>query len=157
MGENGNLAKEIMKNILYITLATTSKEGWPWNSPVYSAFDECYTFYWTSDRSAQHSKNITENSRVFIVVYNSTVPEGTGTGVYIQAKAYVVTDEKEIQRAVNYLYERIGNQPPPGKVKELQGDYPRRIYKAIPERFWINARGEVNEQYIDVREEVVLK
>jgi general stress protein 26 len=157
MGENSNRAKEIIRNILYITLATTSKEGWPWNSPVYSASDESYTFYWISYKNAQHSKNITENRRVFIVIYNSTVPEGTGVGVYIQAKAYVVTDEEEVQRAVNYLYQRIGGQPPPEKVKELQGDCPRRIYKAVLEKFWINARGEVDGNYIDVREEVVLR
>jgi len=40
-----------------------------------------------SDKNGQHSKNIAENNRVFIVIYDSTVPEGDGEGVYIQAMA----------------------------------------------------------------------
>jgi uncharacterized protein YhbP (UPF0306 family) len=57
-------AKEIIELILYITIATVSKDGTPWNSPVYSAFDEDYNFYWASDQNGQHSKNIAENDKV---------------------------------------------------------------------------------------------
>ncbi len=47
----------------------------PWNSPVYSAFDKDYNFYWASWKENQHSKNIKENEKVFVVIYDSTVPE----------------------------------------------------------------------------------
>ncbi|MBI2028282.1 MAG: pyridoxamine 5'-phosphate oxidase family protein [Candidatus Levybacteria bacterium] len=77
-------AREIIAKILYITIATSTKDGIPWNSPVYSAFDESYNFYWISWLENQHSKNIKDNNQVFIVIYDSTVPEGMGKGVYIQ-------------------------------------------------------------------------
>ena len=58
-------AKEIISKIQYITVATYSKDGEPWNSPVYSAFDEQYNFYWASWVENQHSKNIAENGKAF--------------------------------------------------------------------------------------------
>ncbi len=42
-------AAEIIKKIPYITLATVSEEGQPWNSPLWSAFDKDLNFYWASD------------------------------------------------------------------------------------------------------------
>ncbi len=151
-------AKEIIEKILYITIATCGKDGKPWNSPVYSAYDKKYNFYWNSWTENQHSKNIAENPNVFLVIYNSIVPEGTGEGVYIQAKAYMVTDKKEIERARELLIKRK-NKPSSElrAAQEFMGDYPRRVYKAVPEKIWMNDVGDVNGEYIDTRVEVNLK
>ncbi len=150
-------AKGIIERILYITIATVSKDGQPWNSPVYSAFDENYNFYWASDQNGQHSKNIAENNKVFLVIYDSTAPEGTGEGVYVQAKAYVLTGEDEIRNALKHLDGRVGKQKDPAtRVLEFQGDSPRRVYKAVPEKFWMNDDGDVNGNFIDIRTEVDL-
>lgn len=150
-------AKEIIEKIIYITIATASKNGIPWNSPVYSAFDKDYNFYWASDQNGQHSKNIAENNSVFLVIYDSTAPEGTGEGVYIQAKAHILRDEEEIQKALACLYQRKGQDPHKREVVEFLGDYPRRVYKAVPEKVWINGDGDVKGNYIDIRIEVKLK
>ncbi|MBI2327880.1 pyridoxamine 5'-phosphate oxidase family protein [Candidatus Curtissbacteria bacterium] len=42
MGDLAEKAKQIISKIIYITIATTSKDGQPWNSPVYSAYDDKY-------------------------------------------------------------------------------------------------------------------
>lgn len=152
-------AKEIISKILYITIATSSKEGLPWNSPVYSAYDENYNFYWNSWKENQHSKNIAENNNVFLVIYDSTLTEGSGAhiGVYIQAKAYMLTEEKEIERGVMILSKRKGK--PSSKLRsaqEFMGNYPRRVYKAVPEKVWLNDVGEINGNYIDKRVEIKL-
>jgi len=150
-------ARKIIEKILYITIATVSKDGKPWNSPVYSAFDENYNFYWASWKENQHSKNIRENNNVFIVVYDSTVPEGTGEGVYIQAKAYELDDEKEIKLALGYLDGRVNKRKDSKKrIAQFQGDKPRRIYKAVPDKVWVNGEGDINGEYIDMRMEVDL-
>ena len=44
----------------------------------------------------------------------------------------------------------------PKKAEEFLGDYPRRVYKAIPEKFWINGNDKINGNYIDTRIEVKL-
>lgn len=149
-----NKAKRIISKILYITIATCTKAGKPWNSPVYSAFDENYNFFWASDQNSQHSKNIKENNQVFIVVYDSTVPEGTGEGVYIQARAFELIDKEEITQALNYLDGRVNKKP--HTSDQFLGEMPRRVYKAVPEKFWVNDDGEINGNYIDVRHEVKL-
>lgn len=148
-------AKQILQKVLYITIATSTKDGMPWNSPVYSAFDENYNFYWVSDKNGQHSKNIKDNPNVFLVIYDSTAPEGTGEGVYVQAKAYELTDKSEILHALSVLDNRVG------KTKERNAEaflenYPRRVYKAVPEKFWLNGDGNVNGNYVDIRVEVNL-
>ena len=152
--DNVAKAKEIISKIIYITIASVSKDGRPWNTPVYSAFDENYNFFWASWRENEHSKNIRSNPDVFLVIYDSTVPEGTGGGVYVKAKAYEINDSKEIEYAVKYLYGRKNKTP--RKAEEFLGNYPRRVYKATPEKFWINTEGEVNGNYVDKRVEVNL-
>lgn len=149
-------AKEIISEILYITIATSSKEGQPWNTPVYSAYDGNYNFYWASWKDSQHSKNINENPNVFLVIYNSTVPEGQGEGVYIKARAEELTDEQEIKRALATLYVRKNQDPEKRSSQEFLGDYPRRVYKAVPEKVWVNSDGQVNGNFVDTRVEISL-
>lgn len=151
-------AKEIVQKILYITIASVTPDGNPWNSPVYSAFDEDYNFYWSSWTENQHSKNIVNNENVFLVIYDSTAKEGTGEGVYVKAKAKMLTEEKDIVHALKYLDGRVGKQKDPkARPLEFLGNNPRRVYKAIPEKFWMNSDGDVNGMYVDTRKEVHLK
>lgn len=150
-------AKKIIAKIKYITIATASKDGMPWNSPVYSAFDEEYNFFWASDQNGQHSKNIAENNNVFLVIYDSTVPEGTGVGVYIQAKAYTLEDPQEIKHGLKYLDGRVNKKKDPTtRIAEFQKDKPRRVYKAIPEKIWINVDSEIDGHFVDKRVEIKL-
>lgn len=148
-------AQNIIEKILYITIATSSKDGTPWNTPVYSAYDKKYNFYWASWKKSQHSKNIRENNQVFLVIYDSTVPEGTGEGVYIKAKVYMLTEEKEISHALSYLDGRVNKKKNlKTRTAQFQGDKPRRVYKAVPEKVWMNTEGEINGEYVDKRVEI---
>lgn len=152
--QNTERAKEIISKIIYLTIATVSKDGQPWNTPVYSAFDAEYNFYWASDQNGQHSRNIAENEKVFIVIYDSTVPEGIGEGVYVQATAKALTDIEEVREASKLLADRKNREP--RNPEQYLGEYPRRIYKATPIKFWMNGDGQVNGNYIDTRVEVNL-
>lgn len=150
-------AKEIIAKILYITIATSSKDGIPWNTPVYSAFDENYNFYWASDQNGKHSRNIAANNNVFLVIYDSTAPEGTGKGVYIQAKAYKLEDPKEIEYGLKYLDGRVQKKKDPkSRMAQFQGNKPRRVYKAISEKIWMNQDGQIDGEFVDVRVEIKL-
>jgi len=152
--DDANKAKDIISKIAYITIASVSKDGKPWNTPVYSAFDEHYHFFLVSWKGNQHSTNIVGNPNVFIVIYDSTVPEGTGKAVYIKAKAYELSDEAEIEHALAILYTRSGKDPHKTHSEEFLGSFPRRAYKAVPEKFWMNSHGAVNGNYVDTRMEI---
>lgn len=148
-------AKEIINKILYITIATVNEKGEPWNTPVYSAFDENYNFYWVSALINEHSQNINRTGKAFLVIYDSTVAEGTGQGVYIKADAKMLTSESEIIHATKYLYGR--KNKPVRPVFDFMGDSPRRVWCAVPEQVWTNADDKVNGHHVDSRVEIKLK
>lgn len=143
------MAKSILSDICYATLATATKTGIPWCSPVYVAFDSDFHFYWLSPLQARHSQNIGENSQVAFVVYNSTAPERTGKGVYIQATAYELTDKDEIAYGLQRIFERAGDNPPP--VSDVTGNSPLRVYKAESHAMWINVGDSIDGKHVDKR------
>ena len=71
-----------------------------------------------------------------IVVYDSTVPPGTGKGVYMEARADELTDSRECRHAFAYLRRRGWEHPP--SVDMVVGATLRGVYKAIPENIWIS-------------------
>lgn len=146
--------KQILETIKYATLATITPEGKPWNSPVASIVDEEFNVYWFSDKEGQHSINVRANGEVFIVVYDSTVPWGQGEGVYIQAKAYELNDPDEIRTA-----RRIKKGPDADdSPEEFLGDGVRRVYKAVPQKVWMNDDITADGKFIkDIRVEVPLE
>lgn len=147
-------AKEIIQDREYITIATVGEDGQPWNSPVYSAFDESYTFYWGSDVEAQHSRNIATNNKVFLVIYDSTVPAGEGEGVYVKAVAEKIVDEDEKDKAHKIIQDRRPNWY--WHREQFDESTPLALYKATPVQIWMNGEGSKDGHYIDIREKVAL-
>lgn len=148
-------AKKIIKEIVYITLATASRNGLPWITPLFSAYDKDYNFYWISSSISVHSVNITHNRNVAIIIYDSRAPEGKGFGVYIRAKASVVETKSEIKKACRLIYRRK-NKPIPS-ADNFTGDAPRKIYKAVPQAVFINDIKVKEGEFKHVRLEVQLK
>lgn len=145
-----NRAREIVQRILYLTIATASAEGQPSNSPVYSAYDNHANFYWASSPKAQHSRNIDNNGKAFLVIYDSTVPEGTGEGVYVEATAAALSDPAEIAEAMRNLALRVGKQFGP-ETDRLLAARMQCVYRAAPQRVWVNGF-ETDEQGSYVRD-----
>jgi nitroimidazol reductase NimA-like FMN-containing flavoprotein (pyridoxamine 5'-phosphate oxidase superfamily) len=136
MNEQIEKAKKLIGEIPYITIASITPDGNPWNSPVFAVPDEKYNFIWNSSMESQHSKNISANGNIFIVIYNSTVHEGQGFGVYIEAEAKEINNEKERENAVKIFYKKI-NKTPPAKT-EFSEPSVRRMYIAMPKKVWVN-------------------
>lgn len=147
-------AKSIIEKNLYITLATVGKDGLPWSSPVYAAYDEEYNFYWASGKNSKHSINIKENDLISFVIFDSSVAWGKGKGVYFQAKAFELLDEKDILYAFKYRYGRINQPETP--IEEFLNDAPRRIYKAVPQKVWVSLDAEEDGYFVDKRVEIPL-
>jgi hypothetical protein len=116
---------------------------------VYCAYDADYNIYWGSHIDSQHSQNIRANGKTFIVVYDSTVEPGLGSGVYIQANCAELTDLDEIAVAHKLIQGRRPN--PYWKLEEVQPNSPVHLFKAIPQKIWMNGEGQKDGQYIDVR------
>lgn len=99
-------AAKVIKNILYINIASITPSGKPWNTPLYCAFDKDLNYYWLSWKLNQHSKNIRNNPSAFVTIYDSTVPAGTGFGVYFEGKAYELKNIKDILIGTKEVYKR---------------------------------------------------
>jgi nitroimidazol reductase NimA-like FMN-containing flavoprotein (pyridoxamine 5'-phosphate oxidase superfamily) len=81
------LARSLIDASLYLVLGTADEDGLPWASPVYFAHSEHRDFFWVSRPDARHSRNIAARPDVSIVIFDSSVPIGTGQGVYMTARA----------------------------------------------------------------------
>ena len=146
--------REIIEKIEYLNIASITPEGMPWNSPVYCAYDRELNFYWLSWKENQHSRNIRNNSDVFITIYDSTVPASTGVGVYFQGKAHELSNPIDIVIGLKCVYSRSKH-----KMKDaimFLTSYPRRVYKFIPQKAWINGEGDIEGNYIDIKTELNL-
>jgi general stress protein 26 len=142
-------AKNIISRICYVTLATVTGQGLPWNSPVFAAYDTEYNFYFGTHKGSQKAKNIASNPNLFLVIYDSTAAAGTGEGVYIQAKAVALNNDDDIQAAHELLSSR--HEVPYWKLEEFGSDSPLVLYKVTPEKFWMNDEGQIQGHYIDTR------
>lgn len=147
MSDRTSYAKALIDRLKYMTLATTSHEGQPWNSPVSFAYDDALTFYWGSRLNAQHSINIAQDDRGFIVIYDSTVPYYHGEAFYAQVQCERLGDTEELDKAIGLLHQRVGK--PYMKRDEMLGPE-RGVYRARIQMAWIK------DLERDIRHEVQL-
>ncbi len=148
------IAKEILEKVAYMNIASITPEGEPWNTPVYVSLDKDLNFFWVSWYKNQHSINIRNNPNVFVTLYDSTVPAGTGVGVYMKGKAFEITNLIEAIHALKTHYGREKRKA--RDVMEFMKKFPRRAYKFVPDKAWINVDGEVRGNFVDKRVEIDL-
>lgn len=149
------LARQIINGVSHIVIASVNDDGSPWNTPVYAAFDDQYNFYWTSHETSQHSANVRRTGQAFICVFDSTGSLGNKTGVYLECEAKELHQRSEIEHARTQTQARKGLAT--GDIEPfLHG--PRRVYRALPSRVWINDAEKQGGEFIkDFRIEVSLK
>lgn len=145
-------AKQVLEDRIYLTLATSNLLAAPWNSPLYTAYDADYNFFWISSKRSRHSRNIRMNGRSSVVIYDSTAPLFTGFGVYMQGFSVELYSTDKIAHGLDVISDRAGLPLPPPDF--YQGDFKSRVYKFIPSRFWVNTVVEVDGEYIDKRVEI---
>lgn len=143
-------AKAVLDAINYVTIATICEDGSPWNTAVAAFhFDGDYSLYWTSWQGNRHSQNIQANGKAFVVVYDSTPSNNQpSAGVYVQGRAAELTDEQEVMQAA-LVFKDDPYNPPDGE--QYLGIYPRRMYKFVPEKIWMNSDDTIDGKFIDVR------
>lgn len=151
-------AKKIIEENIYLTLATSSKKGKPWISPLFFAYDPDYNLYWVSSKYSRHSQLIAENPKVAITIFDSKAPEGDGDAVYFEATAVDVESANEIEKAMNIFNSRVTKDEfRIKKIEDVSGNGIWRITKASPIKIFKLTEGEVvNGQYIDKKVEVKL-
>jgi len=136
----GGVAHRIMDTILYMVLATADESGRPWASPVYFAHAGYAELFWVSSPEATHSRNIAVRPEVSVVVFDSTVPVGSGQGVYMAAVA-AETSGEELERGIEVFSRRsleTGGQA--WTADDVQGTAGLRLYRAVASEHSILAK-----------------
>jgi nitroimidazol reductase NimA-like FMN-containing flavoprotein (pyridoxamine 5'-phosphate oxidase superfamily) len=135
----------------HATVATVSGAGQPWNTPVYVARQGGH-FYWISRSDAQHSMNIRNNARAFLVIYDSSRTDASGAALYAQAYVTELQDEAHNILAIQAIYRR--RQQPPPTPASFAGSSPHRVYQAVVRRAWTNVVHESDISAWDERVEI---
>lgn len=135
MQEYIDTVEKIIRKIQSLTIATVTDKGEPWNTPVFSAYDQNLCFYWSSSPKSVHSQNIDRDGKVFLVVYESVVKQGTGWGFYMQAEAKSA-NTVETQEGLELLGKR--REKPFKNTETFDRNGPQKIYKITPKKIWIN-------------------
>ena len=70
------------------------------------------------------------------MIYNPMAKNGEGQGLYLETSVTMLSELDEINNALDLLGKRRGK--PFGFVEKFTGNGSQRIYKATPEKMWIN-------------------
>jgi nitroimidazol reductase NimA-like FMN-containing flavoprotein (pyridoxamine 5'-phosphate oxidase superfamily) len=132
------LARSIIEANLYMVLGTADETGHPWVSPVYFASDGDRAFYWVSSPEARHSVNISARREVSIVVFDSSVPIGTGQGVYMAALADELVSGDELEAGLDVYGRRaLAHGGRAWTAERVQGPARHRFYRATATEHYI--------------------
>jgi nitroimidazol reductase NimA-like FMN-containing flavoprotein (pyridoxamine 5'-phosphate oxidase superfamily) len=124
------LARSLIDASLYLVLGTADEDGLPWASPVYFAHSEHRDFFWVSRPDARHSRNITARPDVSIVIFDSSVPIGTGRGVYMTAVARELEGEDQVAGLKVYSRRALEHGGRAFTQDDVRGSAALRFYRA---------------------------
>jgi hypothetical protein len=142
-----------LDNNNYCNLATVTGDGLPWNTPLFFVYKDDRIFWW-SPIEAIHSKNIAQNGKAFITVYDSHTPVGKGDGacLYLQCTASELEDVN-IDEVIALFNAKIPTDDFQLSRANTTGSAPTRLYQAAIQKRWLNYDGEQDGYHIDIRKE----
>jgi Pyridoxamine 5'-phosphate oxidase len=129
-GDPAALAREIIDANQYMTLATADGDGRPWATPVWFAHQGYTDLFWVSRPDARHSRNLAIRPEVGIVIFDSTVPAGSGQAVYVEALATELEEAGPEQGIA--VFSRRSEEQGAGRwsLADVSGPAPFRLYRA---------------------------
>jgi nitroimidazol reductase NimA-like FMN-containing flavoprotein (pyridoxamine 5'-phosphate oxidase superfamily) len=137
------IARAIIEDNLYMVLGTADRDGRPWVTPVYYAPASPREFLWVSRPDATHSRNLDVRRDVSIVIFDSSVPIGTGQGVYMSGTAEELSGEACAEAVEIFSRRSLGHHGREWTTVDVQGPAPHRLYRATAaEQFVLDEHDE---------------
>ncbi|MGC5223904.1 pyridoxamine 5'-phosphate oxidase family protein [Micromonospora sp. DT81.3] len=106
-------------------------DGMPWATPVWFAARELDLFVWASKPGARHSRNIAENPRVSLVIFDSSKAPGEGSALYVSADAGPVDDATFEDALSVYNARSLESGLREWGRAQLSGAAKHRLYRAL--------------------------
>jgi nitroimidazol reductase NimA-like FMN-containing flavoprotein (pyridoxamine 5'-phosphate oxidase superfamily) len=130
-------AKAIIDANLYMVLGTADAAGHPWVSPVYYAPVDYREFFWVSRPQTLHSRNLAARPEIGIVIFDSSVPIGTGQGVYMAGTAEEVTGDARIGAIDVFSRRAVGHGGSAWTLEDVEPPAEIRLYRATASAHYI--------------------
>jgi len=108
-------ARRIIAANSYLVLSTSDKKGNVWANTVTYAYDKDYNFYFLSAIDSKHAKNIAENPKIAIVIFDSTQPIGSDDEVQAAGESKSSREEQTWPGNRTLLQEDFPGSPMPAK------------------------------------------
>lgn len=124
------IARAIIDVNLYMVLGTADHAGRPWVSPVYYAPAAYHEFFWVSSPEARHSRNLNARREVSIVIFDSSVPIGTGRGVYMSAVAEELAGDERAEGIDLFSRRSLAHGGHEWTLEDVQQPARVRLYRA---------------------------
>ena len=123
-------ARAIIDSNLYMVLGTADECGRPWVSPVYYAHVDYREFLWVSRPETLHSRNLGARPQISLVIFDSSIPIGTGQGVYAAAAAEEVTGDARLGLLDVFSRRSIGHGGGAFAPEDVEPPAELRLYRA---------------------------
>lgn len=101
--------RQLLDENILASVATVNADGSPWSTPVH-LFADNEAVYWFSVDEKQHSRNITRDARVSVVIWSPDESRGP-KGVYFNGVVERLDDEATAA-AKELVVARLGKVPP---------------------------------------------
>jgi nitroimidazol reductase NimA-like FMN-containing flavoprotein (pyridoxamine 5'-phosphate oxidase superfamily) len=128
--EPAALAREIIDASLYMVLGTADEAGQPWVSPVYYAPADYRYFFWVSRPEARHSQNLEARPQLSLVIFDSSVPIGTGRGVYVSAMAEPLVEAGQAEAIETFSRRSLAHGGHEWTLADVRPPAALRLYRA---------------------------
>lgn len=150
-------ALRILAQTPYLTLASICPDGTPWNSPVFTAYDPLYRFYFSTVNTSHKARNFAANPAAGAVVYDSTATPGTGLGVYMTGNVERLFGSSDLDAA----YSTLAHRRAPVAMSHPLTDYAGQdavlgLYRFTPERVMMNTEDHVRGISVDRKVDIDL-
>jgi uncharacterized protein YhbP (UPF0306 family) len=132
------MARDIIKNNKFLSLATRNNKGEVWATPLSYSIDADINFYFTTAIDSVHIDHIRENPYVAFSIFNSTRNVSDIDGVQIKGIVGEVERDKLLEIVPEYYHQVF---PDPIERKEWEADWENftkdefpvyRFFKIVP-------------------------
>ena len=160
--ESVEVVKNIIDSNLFMTLATCANNI-PWSCPVFFASDKDLNLYFNSYNDSLHVKNIEQNQKVAVSIFDSHAVPGTGNtqAVYTSGTCARVFG-KDLPHAIEVIYSKRFPNPKEREGRDLSVEHfslpnsvgrTDHIYKIETKKFYILNKkiGKDTRVEVDIR------
>ena len=136
-------ARAVLAATRSMTLGTADEHGHPWATPVWFAPADDGEFFWVSSPQARHSRNLAARPQLSIVIFDSQVPVGSASALYMLARGEELTGAA-IERGLEvFARESTAQGLRLWSAADVTAPARHRLYRAtVTERWVLGPRDE---------------